>query len=194
MGCVRDEEGLMGDTADPGATPQPPGSTPPPTPPSAPPDDTTPPPVDPNTPTTQPPATDVAAFEQTLHPLLRSTANFCVGCHGVSQIPTFAVADVMTAYNVITTQQKVNLTNPALSRVYLRPAVDRHNCGGDATCDRVAADFLAAIQDWAAIRPATPPPAITAIVSGETSFAAAAGSGNGRADGDVVALFQFDEG
>ena len=144
MGCVRDEEGLTGDTADPGATPQPPGATPPPAPPpSAPPDDTTPPPVDPATPTTQPPATDVAAFEQTLYPLLRSTANFCVGCHGVTQIPTFAVADVMTAYNVITTQQKVNLTNPALSRVYLRPAVDRHNCGGDATCDRVAADFLA---------------------------------------------------
>jgi hypothetical protein len=192
MGCVRDEEGLMGDTADPGTTtPPPPGSPPPP---STPPDDTTPPPVDPSTPTTQPPATDVAAFEQTLHPLLRSSANFCVGCHGVSQIPTFAVADVTTAYNVITTQQKVNLTNPDLSRVYLRPAVDRHNCGGDATCDRIAADFLAAIQDWAAIRPAAPPPTTTAIQSAETSFAAAAGAGNGRADGEVVALFQFDEG
>jgi hypothetical protein len=191
-GCVRDEEGLMGDTADTPA-PSPPGSAPPPTPPSTPPDDTTPPPVDPSTPTTEPPATDVAAFEQTLHPLLRSTANFCVGCHGVTQIPTFAVADVTAAYNVITTQQKVNLTTPELSRVYLRPAVDRHNCGGDATCDRIAADFLAAIQDWAAVRPAPLPPTITAIQSAETSFAAA-GSGNGRADGEVVALFQFDEG
>src|SRR6201999_1059463 len=116
--------------------------------------------------------------------------------HGVSQIPTFAVADVMTSYNVITTQQKVNLTNPDLSRIYLRPAVDRHNCGGNATCDRVAADFLAAIEDWAAIRPAPPPPTSTtqAIKSSETSFAAAAGSGSGRADGNVVALFNFDEG
>jgi hypothetical protein len=198
VGCVRDEEGLVGDTADPGtSTPPPPGATPPPTtpPPTTPPPDTTPPPVDPNTPTTQPPATDVAAFEQSLYPLLRSTANFCVGCHGVSQIPTFAVADVMTAYSVITTQQKVNLTNPELSRIYLRPAVDRHNCGGNATCDRVAADFLAAIQDWAAIRPTTPPPTTTqAIKSAETSFAASMGSGNGRADGNIVALFQFDEG
>jgi hypothetical protein len=192
MGCTHGEDDLVGDT-DPGtSTPPPPGSTPPPT--TSPPPDTTPPPVDPNTPTTQPPATDVAAFEQTLYPLLRSTANFCVGCHGVQQIPTFAVADVMTAYNVITTQQKVNLTNPDLSRIYLRPAVDRHNCGGDATCNRVAADFLAAIQDWAAIRPTMPPPTTSAITSAETSFAAGMGSGNGRADANVVALFQFDEG
>jgi hypothetical protein len=190
-GCVRDEEALMGDTGDPGATPQPPGA---PAPPAAPPGDTTPPPVDPNTPTTPPPATDVAAFEQTLYPLLRSTANFCVGCHGVSQIPTFAVADVTTAYNVITTQQKVNLTNPDLSRVYLRPAVDRHNCGGNTTCDRVASDFLAAIEDWAAIRPTLPPATTQAIKSSTTSFAAGLGSGNGRADANVVALFQFDEG
>ncbi len=204
MGCVRGEDDLTGDTADTGTlTPQPPGSTPPPAtpppatpPPTTPPTDTTPPPVDPGTPTTQPAATDIAAFEQTLFPLLRSTANFCVGCHGVQQIPTFAVADVMTSYNVITTQQKVNLTNPELSRVYLRPAVDRHNCGGNATCDRVAADFLAAIEDWAALRPPPPPPTTTtqAIKSSETSFAAAAGTGSGRADGNVVALFNFDEG
>lgn len=196
MGCVRDEEALTGDTGT--STPQPPGSTPPPTtPPPAgpPPTDTTPPPVDPNTPTTPPPATDVAAFQQTLYPLLRSTANFCVGCHGATQIPTFADADVTVAYNVITTQQKVNLTNPDLSRIYLRPAVDRHNCGGNTTCDRVAADFLAAIQAWAAIRPPPPPSTTTqAIKSSETSFAAGMGSGNGRADGNVVALFQFDEG
>jgi hypothetical protein len=193
MGCVQGDDPVPGDIV--GDTPQPPGSTPPPsTPPTTTPPDTTPPPVDPSTPTTQPAATDVAAFEQTLFPLLRSSANFCVGCHGVSQIPTFAVADVMTAYSVITTQQKVNLTNPNLSRIYLRPAVDRHNCGGDATCDRVAADFLAAIEDWVAVRPTTPPPTMTqAIKSAETSFAAGM-SGNGRADANVVALFEFDEG
>jgi hypothetical protein len=195
-GCVRDEEGLMGDTAGTGGdgtgTPEPPGGSPPATP-GTPPSDGTPTPVDPNTPTTQPAASDVAAFEQTLYPLLRSSANFCVGCHGAQQIPTFAVADVMTSFNVITTQQKVNLANPDLSRVYLRPAVDRHNCGGDATCDRIAADFLAAIQDWVAIRPTTPPLTTQALKSGETSFAAGAANG-GRADGNAVAIFHFDEG
>ena len=35
--------------------------------------------------------TDVDLFEQTLFPVLRDQANFCVGCHGVAQIPTFAL-------------------------------------------------------------------------------------------------------
>ncbi|HUL80686.1 MAG TPA: hypothetical protein VL131_01005, partial [Gammaproteobacteria bacterium] len=130
-GCVRSEQPLTGDNTQ---TPQPPGSSPPTTPPPSgtPPPDNTPPPVDPGTPTSTPPTTDVAAFQQTLYPLLRDPNNLCVGCHGAAQIPTFAVADVTTAYNVITTQQKVNLVNPELSRVYLRPSVDRHNCGGNA--------------------------------------------------------------
>jgi hypothetical protein len=198
-GCVRDEEDLTGDNAAPGSSAPPPssGAPPPMTPPpptETPPPDTTPPPVDPTTPPAMPPATDVAAFEQTLYPHLRDTANFCVGCHGAAQIPTFAVADVTTAYNVITTQQKVNLTNPDLSRIYLRPAVDRHNCGGDAACDRIAADLLAAIQDWARVRPTQPPPTMQTLMSATTSFAAGMGSGNGRADGNAVAVFAFDEG
>jgi hypothetical protein len=196
-GCVRDEEDLTGDNAAPGTSAPPPGSggstTPPPSG-MQPPPDSTPPPVDTTMPPATPPATDVAAFEQTLYPHLRDPANFCVGCHGAAQIPTFAVADVTTAYNVITSQQKVNLTNPDLSRVYLRPAVDRHNCGGDATCDRVAADILAAIQDWAAVRPMQPPPTTQTLMSATTSFAGALGSGNGRADANAVAVFTFDEG
>jgi hypothetical protein len=194
-GCVRDEQPLTGDNTGT-QTPQPPGSSPPTTPPPSgtPPPDNTPPPVDPGMPTATPPTTDVAAFEQTLYPLVRDAQNFCVGCHGATQIPTFAVADVTTAYNVITTQQKVNLVNPELSRVYLRPAVDRHNCGGNATCDRIAADFLAAIQRWAQIRPATAPPMQQALMSAVTTFSQGMGSGNGRADANAVAVFTFDEG
>lgn len=158
-----------------------------------PPPDTTPPPVDPNQPPPTPPMSDVAAFQATLHPLLRQTGNFCVGCHGVTQIPTFADADVMTAYNVITTQQKVNLDSPELSRVYLRPAVDRHNCGAAASCDAIAASLLAGIRAWAQQRPATPPPAQQKLMSSATSFGAATGAST-RADGNIVAKFTFDEG
>jgi hypothetical protein len=136
---------------------------------------------------------DVAAFQATLHPALRDPANFCVGCHGATQIPTFAVADVMTAYNVITTQQKVNLGNPELSRVYLRPSVDRHNCGADVNCDAIAATFLAAIQAWAQQQPAPPPPTQLSLLSSKTSFAAGS-AGSTRADGNLVAKFDFDEG
>jgi hypothetical protein len=134
---------------------------------------------------------DVAAFEQTLYPRLRNTANFCVGCHGAAQIPTFAVSDVMTAYSVITTQQKVNLADPELSRVYLRPAVDRHNCGANASCDAIAARILSGIRAWAHAPRDAPPTA--SLMSSKTSFGAGS-AGSLRADGNLVAKFDFDEG
>jgi hypothetical protein len=201
-GCVRDESDPV---ADAGASPTPPTTappttppttTPPTTPPTSVPPDTTPPPVDPNPPPSTPPMTDVARFQATLYPLLRDPANFCVGCHGAAQIPTFAVDDAMTAYNVITTQQKVNLANPELSRIYLRPSVDRHNCGANASCDRVAADFLVAIQAWANQQPAPTPPSPSGpqILKSSTTSLSSAGGATARADANVVALFKFDEG
>ena len=99
----------------------------------------------------------------------------------------------MTAYNVIISQQKVDLNNPALSRVYLRPSVDRHNCGATASCDRVAADLLAAIQAWAQQRPA-PTPTQTTLKSSKTSFAAATAGGGARAQAAQIAFFDFEEG
>jgi len=119
--------------------------------------------------------------------LLKDAANNCVTCHGVAQSPTFAVDDVATAYNEITTQQKVDLNNPEFSRVYLRPFEDRHNCGGETECDRIAVDFLAAIQDWAAqaIANAPPPDPDAKIVSGTATLP------DGLAFGELVAL-SFD--
>ena len=118
-----------------------------------------------------PPPTDVAAFEQTLYPLLRSTANFCVGCHGATQIPTFAVGDVMTAYNVITTQQKVNLTNPELSRVYLRPLSTATTAA--ATRPAIASPRLPGRDRGGRIAPGAAAADAMSIRSAKTSFAAA---------------------
>ena len=211
-GCVREEETLAGgddnSAADPGPGSSDPGNTggggtggggtggtPPP--PDDPPDDMMPPPVDPDPPMDPPPPTDQAIFEQTLYPHLTDANNFCVGCHGATQIPTFAVDDPASAYSVIITQQKVDLNNPEMSRVYLRASVDRHNCGGDAVCDRIAADFLAAIQDWAMQASAnTPPPdgGAQKVVSATTNFAAGMDGGAARADGAAIALFTFSEG
>ncbi len=126
------------------------------------------------TPTTQPPATDVAAFEQTLHPLLRSTANFCVGCHGATQIPTFAVADVMTAYNVITTQQKVNLDEPrAVARLPApgrRPPQLRRQRELRSPRGRLPGRRSARGRSSG---PRLPPPTQPSLMSSKTSFAAA---------------------
>ena len=195
--CVRNEDALpdgsalAGSTSPPATLPPPGGSTPPPG------GDPMPPPVDPPPTNDPPPPTDMAIFAATLHPLLTDPNNFCAGCHGANQIPTFAVADVTAAYNVVVSQQRVNLNAPALSRIYLRPAVDRHNCGGDASCDRIANDFLAAIQDWANQAAATlPPPDPTQqqVVSATTTAADAMDGGTARVDANVIAMFKFDEG
>jgi Concanavalin A-like lectin/glucanases superfamily len=175
----------------PASNSPPPSNTPPPN--NTPPPDETPPPVDNNPPSDPPPVSDVAAFEQTLYPMLRASTNFCAGCHGASQIPTFADADVMTAYNVIMSQQKVNLDAPLLSRVYLRPALDRHNCGGAASCDRIAADLLAGIEAWAAQTPGAPP-STGVLMSAATTFAAGMAAGSARAEDAEIALFTFSEG
>lgn len=186
--CEVNEESV-GDSqpADPAAPPgggnPPPPTPPPPTPPPPPP----PPPSD----------TDQQRFEATLYPHLTDANNFCVNCHGVSQDPLFAVSDAATAYNAITSQQKVNLTNPPLSRVYVRPADERHNCGGDASCDRIAADFLAAIQEWATQAAAdTPPPSGGGgpVLSAAVTFSDAVAGGPARMDDAAIALFTFSEG
>ena len=156
----------------------------------------TPPPG--GTPPTPPPpgATDQAIFEATLYPLLRDANNFCLGCHGATQDPTFAVADAGIAYATIVGQQKVNLVNPELSRIYLRPFEDRHNCGGDVSCDRIAADFLAAIQDWAMQTMSSVPPTGTGqpVLSSVSNFGAAMDSSAARVDANAIALFTFAEG
>ena len=178
--CEINEEPLnSAQSPDVGGNPPPPPSPPPPPP---------PPPPSPS---------GQAIFEATLYPLLVDQNNFCVGCHGVSQDPTFAVADATIAYNAVVSQQKANLNNPELSRIYLRPKDDRHNCGGDAICDRIATDFLAAIQDWANQSTAVgPPPGSNGqpVVSGMTNFALATEGGAARADASAIALFTFSEG
>lgn len=181
--CEVNEEAVNGNTTvsnPPPATPPP--TTPPPTPPPAPP------------PTGD---ADQAIFEATLYPLVTAQQNFCVTCHGVSQDPIFAASDVTAAYTAITTQQKVNLSNPEISRVYLRPKDERHNCGGDASCDQIAADFLAAIQDWANQATANVPPPTGGggpVVSAMSTFADATSGGLARADDAAIALFTFSEG
>ncbi|MGI9228199.1 MAG: LamG domain-containing protein [Gammaproteobacteria bacterium] len=152
-------------------------------------------PVDPNNPNTPAPINDEALFAATLHPLLLDPLNGCVGCHAALVIPLFATADASASYAATVGQQKVDLNNPANSRMYLRPAIDRHNCGGVANCDRVAADFLAAIQSWAAqSNVAAAPPAATVVASASTNFSQAVEGSVARADANLITMFKFDEG
>ena len=121
----------------------------------------------PSSTTPLPSATDQEIFEATLRPLLIDPGNGCIACHGdlIEQDPKFASANATTAYNIVISQQKVNLINPEISRLYLRPHDDRHNCGGAANCDRIAADFLAAIENWATQAAASGPPSGNTLVA-----------------------------
>ena len=166
----------------------------PPPPDQPPPSDDMPPPVDPDPPMEPMPLTDVQRFEQTLYPVLRKPENFCAGCHGAIQIPLFAVDAIEDAYNAVVSQQKVDLVNPTGSRIYLRAAVDRHNCGGVDSCDRIAAEFLTAINEWAMLAEPEAPPPVTAAVSGTVSFADAMDVALPRADENAIAKFAFAEG
>ena len=194
--CVRNEDALPGASTTSAGSTSPPGSSPPPGSVPPPGGDPMPPPVDPPPPD-DPPPTDMAIFAATLHPLLTDPNNFCAGCHGANQIPTFAVADVMAAYNVVVSQQRVNLNSPTQSRIYLRPAVDRHNCGGDAICDRIASRLPHG--DPGLGQPGScslPPPDPTQqqVVSATTTAAEAMDGGTARVDANVIAMFNFDEG
>ncbi len=159
------------------------------------PGDSMPTPVDPGDPNTPPPATDEAIFAATLHPMLIDPAKGCLGCHATTIVPLFSQADISLSYAATVGQQKVDLNNPANSRIYLRAAFDRHNCGGDANCDLIAADFLSAIQSWAAQANVgnTPPPS-NVVASASTNFSQVVEGTIPRADANVITSFKFEEG
>ncbi len=168
-----------------------PGSTNPGVPDPVDPGDPMPDPVDPNNPAAPPPVNDQAVFAATLHPLLIDPANICVGCHTVI-VPRFTVADPALAYNSVVGQGNVDLVTPTNSQIYTQP-VNNHNCG--AACGRIATDFLAAIQSWAAhSNVAAVPPAANVVASATTNFSQAVEGSVARADANLITVFKFDEG
>jgi len=188
---------------DPTPTPVDPVPTPPADPPSTPPDPMPTPVPTPN-PGTPPAADDQALFEVAVYGLLAPNPADpavleCVDCHsGNPRIgsPDLSHPDPAIAYAAVVGQQRVNLANPAMSRIYLRAAEDRHNCGGAAACDAFAAAMLTAIQDWAAQAGANnPPPNQGGVVaSAQTNFSQVVQGQVSRADANLITMFAFDEG
>ncbi len=98
------------------------------------------------------PGSPLAAFRSTVYPL--ATAR-CVSCHIATVQPFFASADISAAYDSLISGGKVNLQDPASSRLVVRLSVDHHNCWSD--CAANASEMQAAIAKWRDIL--TPPPA-----------------------------------
>ena len=153
-----------------------------------------------------PPPSDQAIFEATVYPIItRQSADpaflDCVDCHN-GALPVIRFADINPAnsYAVVTGQALVNLANPAMSRLHVRPlpppAGDGHNCG--TMCASIAADYLAAITDWAnqvnAGGGGNQPPPSNVVASATTNFSQAVEGSVPRADANVITMFRFEEG
>ncbi len=141
-----------------------------------------------------------AAFVANVYPL---TTQYCVQCHVGSGpgFPHIAHPDGETAFRAVIDNQKVNLLDPARSRLVERLRTDRHFCWTDCTMN--ADQMQAAIQLWAdAVVTTTPPDPnapgtvipTTIISSDGRTFLSAVRAESGRYDGSPIALWKFDEG
>ena len=98
-------------------------------------------------------AAGVAAFEQTVYPLLTT---YCAACHaGIGPgSPSIAHPDVAAAYDAVVFNQKVNLVSPSSSRLVRRLVADFHHCWSDCIADGMT--MQAAIEAWAAAVTSSP--------------------------------------
>jgi hypothetical protein len=137
----------------------------------------------------------VQAFQATLYPLLTGESN-CAFCHGDSNIakPTFASVSAELSHENLLATQKVDLSAPERSRLYLRLVEDKHNCwSGSAECDADGAQMLAAIQAWADLlvdAPVTFDP--LALSSASVDFAMAqVEDADTRVTDGLIAMYDF---
>jgi len=156
---------------------------------------------DPGSTLTFPATAAETAFGSTVWPLVRGTAQ-CVNCHidssATKQQPYFASDDINEAYEAI--KSKINLNDPASSRVVIRLRDQFHNCWtGAAVADCVAdgATMQAAITAMIA----GSPPIVANTVQAPTVFSKAltladgvVASGGDRYEKDIIALYEFKTG
>lgn len=84
-------------------------------------------------------------FTTELHPSFK--LNACVGCHGATQAPLFAVSNVTEAQTTTSLSRGlIDFQNPARSRL-VQKMHERHQCGSG--CEQIAAFFEDAIAKWA---------------------------------------------
>lgn len=149
--------------------------------------------------TTTEPASDedrsIAAFAQTVYPLV--VVN-CARCHGADGpgSPKFAQTTAKESHHELINSQKVVLANPAESRLVARLSEDFHYCWTDCAADALA--MTNAITRWATLfgtTPGAPPaPKVGDILSGAATFATATTSASARINTGIVARWEFKEG
>ena len=132
-----------------------------------------------------------ALFASTVHPIVEQ---YCSRCHtstaAAAQSPYFASGDVDEAYAAVKT--KINLDQPALSRLVVRLRTEFHNCWSD--CASNASTLEAAIQAFANQVPATQVDAALVYSKALRIPDGLVASGGNRYSGNVIGLWEFKTG
>lgn len=140
---------------------------------------------------TFPAAVGDTGFETTVWPLL--TAH-CDGCHvdtsPTPQAPFFSSGVVADAYAAA--QSKINLNDPALSRLVVRLRDEFHNCWSDCGSDAAAMESaIAAMAGGIAVNQVQAPTVFSNALTMQDGVSAAGGN---RYEQDVIALYEFRTG
>ncbi len=134
---------------------------------------------------------DPTLFGTTVHPLLTT---YCAGCHstaaGTPQAPYFADSDVNSSYEAA--KSKMNLNDPANSRLVIRLRTEFHNCWDD--CQSNANDMQTQIEAFANQVPATVVDPQLVISKALTLYDGTIASGGNRYEANQIALYEFKAG
>lgn len=134
---------------------------------------------------------DPTLFATTVYPIL---TDYCASCHASTaagpQQPYFADPDVVTAYDAV--KQKIDLNDPAGSRLVVRLRDEFHNCWSD--CAANSAEMQAAIENLAGqITPAQLDPSLV-VSKALRLYDGTIASGGNRYEAHQIALWEFKEG
>jgi hypothetical protein len=132
-----------------------------------------------------------ALFASTVHPLLEQ---YCSRCHvstaAAAQSPYFASSDVDEAYAAA--KVKINLDQPALSRLVVRLRQEFHNCWSD--CAANADTMQAAVTAFADQVPATQVDASLVVSKALRLPDGIVASGGNRYTSNMIGLWEFKTG
>lgn len=133
-------------------------------------------------------------YASTIWPLVRGEGN-CLRCHtpasATAQSPYFASSDVDAAYAAA--RPKINLDEPALSRLVVRLREESHNCW-TASCANDANRMEAAVRAFANGVPVTPVDASLKLSKALTLYDGTVAAGGNRYETAQIALYEFKTG
>ncbi|MGH8800495.1 MAG: LamG-like jellyroll fold domain-containing protein, partial [Casimicrobiaceae bacterium] len=134
---------------------------------------------------------DSSLFASTVYPVVRQ---YCARCHQSTsqtpQQPYFASADVDVAYAAVHT--KINLDDPASSRLVVRLRDEFHNCWDN--CAANAAFMQSKIEEFAGQVPVTSIDPALVVSKALTLYDGTVAAGGNRFDNNVIAMYEFKTG